>query len=195
MTMTQKARVAGLLYLVVGIFGGFAVGYVAPLGASAGPELVRWGVAADFVQLLAFLGLATVLKRVLDAETSAWGSMMVASVVASVALMGAGDAAALAGEWALKENLLIAAQVFFGFWLIPLAVLGRRSGRFPLWLSALLVAGAVAYGVDVLLTVLVPSAATSAHGPLGAVPAVAEIAAVFFLLLVGVKKKESDPQA
>ena len=37
----RTARIAGLLYLIVGVFGGFAVGYVSPLlyvaGDAAGP--------------------------------------------------------------------------------------------------------------------------------------------------------------
>lgn len=195
MTIFQRARVAGILYLVVGIFGGFAVGYVAPLGAQAGADLVRWGVAADFVQLVAFLGLASLLKAVLEGRDSAWGTLLVASVTASVALMAAGDAAALAGAWELKAGLLLSAQVFFGFWLVPLAVLGWRSGRFPRWLCLLLAAGAAAYGADGTLTLLAPPWGASAHGWLGLVPAAAEIAAVLYLLIVGVKKKESDPQA
>jgi hypothetical protein len=69
----QIARLAGLLYLVVGVFGGFAVGYVSPLlyvpgdaGATtakvvANADLVRIGVLADLLQATVFIFLAMAL--------------------------------------------------------------------------------------------------------------------------------------
>ena len=69
----RLARTAGVLYLLVGIFGGFAEGYVEPkmyvagnAAATAGnvaanPGLVRIGVVADLVDGTAFILLALVL--------------------------------------------------------------------------------------------------------------------------------------
>jgi Domain of unknown function (DUF4386) len=69
----RLARTAGVLYLLVGIFGGFAEGYVEPkmyvagnAAATAGnvvanPGLVRMGVVADLVDGTAFILLALVL--------------------------------------------------------------------------------------------------------------------------------------
>ena len=69
----RLARTAGVLYLLVGIFGGFAEGYVEPKmyvagnsAATAGnvvanPGLVRIGVVADLVDGTAFILLALVL--------------------------------------------------------------------------------------------------------------------------------------
>jgi len=66
----RLARIAGVLYLLVGIFGGFAEGFVEPkmyvpgdAAASAGnvvanSGLVRMGVVADLVNGTVFVFLA-----------------------------------------------------------------------------------------------------------------------------------------
>jgi uncharacterized protein DUF4386 len=73
----RLARIAGLLYLVVGIFGGFAVGYVSPMlyvpgdaAATAGnvlsnAGLVRIGVIADLLQATVLVFLAMTLYLLL----------------------------------------------------------------------------------------------------------------------------------
>jgi uncharacterized protein DUF4386 len=69
----RLARIAGLLYLIVGIFGGFAIAYVTakvyvPGDAAttagnvlANAGLVRLGVIADLLQATVFIFLAMVL--------------------------------------------------------------------------------------------------------------------------------------
>jgi hypothetical protein len=71
----RLARIAGLLYLIVGIFGGFAVGYVRPkiyapgdaataaANVVANTGLIRIGVVADLLQatVLVFLGMTLYL--------------------------------------------------------------------------------------------------------------------------------------
>src|SRR6266567_2988151 len=71
------ARIAGVLYLLVGIFGGFAEGFVEPkmyvagdAAATAGnvvanPGLVRLGVVADLVDQTFFVFLALTLYGLL----------------------------------------------------------------------------------------------------------------------------------
>ena len=73
----QLARIAGLLYLIVGVFGGFAIGYVTPLvyapgdalttatNVSANAGLVRASVLADLIQATVFVFLAMVLFAIL----------------------------------------------------------------------------------------------------------------------------------
>ena len=86
----RLARIAGLLYLVVGIFGGFAAGYVSPRVYAPGDAattagnvlantgLIRIGVVADLFQatVLVFLGMALylLLKHV---HTNAAAAMVV----------------------------------------------------------------------------------------------------------------------
>ena len=69
----RLARIAGVLYLLVGIFGGFAEGFVEPkmyvagnaaataLNVAANAGLVRMGVVADLVDQTCFVFLAMIL--------------------------------------------------------------------------------------------------------------------------------------
>src|SRR5438128_6575918 len=73
----RLARIAGVLYLIVGIFGGFAQGFVYPrvyvagdAAATAGnvlanSELVRIGIVADLVQATVWAFLAMTLYQLL----------------------------------------------------------------------------------------------------------------------------------
>lgn len=73
----RLARIAGVLYLIVGIFGGFALAYVSPLvyvpgdatataaKVAANADLVRVGVLADLLQATVFVFLAMTLYLLL----------------------------------------------------------------------------------------------------------------------------------
>src|SRR5208283_75865 len=73
----RQARIAGVLYLLVGIFGGFAEGYMEPRMYVAGNAaatlgnvvansgLVRLGVVADLLDGTVFVFLALVLFTLL----------------------------------------------------------------------------------------------------------------------------------
>jgi hypothetical protein len=74
----RLARIAGLLYLIVGIFGGFAVGYATPKVYVAGDAattagnvlanagLVHFSVIADLLQATVFVFLAMILYVLLS---------------------------------------------------------------------------------------------------------------------------------
>jgi hypothetical protein len=74
----KTARIAGILYLLVGIFGGFAEGYVEPRMYVAGdaaatahnvvtnPGLVRLGVVADLLDQTLFVFLVMTLYQLLS---------------------------------------------------------------------------------------------------------------------------------
>src|SRR5438552_1696639 len=91
------ARIAGVLYLVVGIFGGFAQAFVYPKVYVAGDaantvrnllansELVRIGVVADLIQATVWVFLALTLYRLLKHVNTSAASAMVA-----LAAIGAG---------------------------------------------------------------------------------------------------------
>src|SRR5207253_5605180 len=76
-TPKRLARIAGVLYLIVGIFGGFALAYVSPLvyvpgdatataaKVAANADLVRIGVLADLLQATVFVFLAMTLYLLL----------------------------------------------------------------------------------------------------------------------------------
>lgn len=99
----RLARIAGLLYLVVAIFGGFAFGYVltkvyvpgdatttaANVLANAG--LVRSGVVADLFQATVFVFLAMVLYRLLNHVNKSAASAMVVLVAIATTIMCLND--------------------------------------------------------------------------------------------------------
>jgi hypothetical protein len=92
----RLARIAGLLYLIVGVFGGFAIGYVTTkvyvpgdAAATAGnvlanAKLVRMGVIADLLQATVFVFLAMVLSVLLkDVNTHAARAMLILVAIAT----------------------------------------------------------------------------------------------------------------
>ena len=90
----------------------------------------------------------------------------------------------------------LAAQVFFGLWLVPLGYLAyKSSGWFPKWLGALLVVGGVCYIVDLLAAFLVPDFGKTIHTSIVIPCAVAEISMVLYLLVVGVRTPKTKIQS
>jgi hypothetical protein len=112
----RLARIAGVLYLIVGIFGGFAVGFANPsvyvpgdaattaANVAANAGLVRAAVMADLLQATAFVFLAMVLYVMLkDVHRSVARAMIILVAIATTmmclnevfqfsALLVAGDA-------------------------------------------------------------------------------------------------------
>lgn len=94
----KTARVAGVLYLCVGIFGGFAQGFVAPKIYAAGDAasttanvvansgLVRLGVVADLANQVFFISLALVLYGLLKHVQSGVARVMLALVAVAVSI-------------------------------------------------------------------------------------------------------------
>jgi hypothetical protein len=97
------ARIAGVLYLLVGIFGGFAQGYVYPKVFVAGDaadtlrnllanlELVRIGVVSDLFQATVWVSLAMTLYVLLKHVNRSAASAMVvfAAIGAGITMLNA----------------------------------------------------------------------------------------------------------
>ena len=93
----RLARIAGLLYLLVGIFGGFAEGFVYPslyvagdaaataANLTANPELARFGVVADLLGQTFFVFLALTLYVLLRHVNRGVARAMVVLVVLAAA--------------------------------------------------------------------------------------------------------------
>jgi hypothetical protein len=89
----KTARIAGVLYLLVGIFGGFAEGFVEPkmyvagdpvattLNVVTNPGLVRLGVVADLLDQTLFVFLVMTLYRLLVHVNRSVARAMVVLVV------------------------------------------------------------------------------------------------------------------
>ena len=225
----RLARIAGILYFFVGIFGGFAEGFVDPKLHNAGNAaataatvvanegLVRMAVIAHFLDgtFFIFLALALyiLLKHVHKSAARAFvvlvalatGIICLNAVFEFEGLRVATDSSYAAafgtgGSNALVQLLIdtqhygtLAAQVFFGLWLVPLGYVAyKSSGMFPKWLGVLLIAGGVCYLVDLLAAFLVPDLGQKIASFILIPSAVAEISMVFYLLIIGVKSSTTD---
>jgi len=223
----RLARIAGVLYLLVGIFGGFALGYVQPKMYVAGDAaattgnvlanagLLRLGVVSDLVNQTIFVLLALTLYVLLQHVHRSAARAMVVFVVLAAAISslsavfqfvglrvatGAVDLSSLGTEGSNAMVLLLldtqhygvlAAQMFFGLWLVPLSYLTHRSGWFPKALALLLVVAAGCYLVDLLTAFLVPDLNQLIHTFIWIPCAAAEIWMVGYLLTVGVRNHKS----
>jgi Domain of unknown function (DUF4386) len=99
----RLARIAGVLYLLVGIFGGFAEGFVEPKMYVAGNAattagnvvansgLVRIGVVADLFQATVFVFLAMTLYLLLKHVHKSAASAMVVLVAIATSIMCLND--------------------------------------------------------------------------------------------------------
>ena len=228
MSAKPLARIAGVLYLLVGVFGGFAEGFVDPKMYVAGNAtatvgnvvansgIVRMGVVAHLLDATFFIFLALTLYILLKHVHKSVARAMLILVTLAVAIIslnavflfeglrvatGAVDLSALgaAGSNAIVLLLLdiqhfgtLAAQVFFGLWLVPLGYLAyKSSGLFPKWLGVLLVIGGVCYLVDLLAAFLVPDFGRGIHTFIVIPCAIAEISTVLYLLAIGVRTPKS----
>jgi Domain of unknown function (DUF4386) len=130
-SLKRLARIAGLLYLIVGIFGGFAIAYVtarvyvpgdaATTAANvlANSGLLRIGVVADLLQATVLVFLAMTLYLLLkDVHRNAASAMVILVAIATTmmclnkvfqvaALLVAGDASYVAAFGAAGSNALV----------------------------------------------------------------------------------------
>lgn len=183
--------------------------------ANAG--LVRIGVVADLLTQTIFVVLALTLYQLLKHVNKdvARAMVIIVALAAGITCLNtvfefeglrvatdSAYAAALgtAGASALVLLLLdmqhygiLIAQIFFGLWLVPLGYLAYKSaGMFPKWLGVVLVVGGVCYIMDLLAAFLVPDFGQQIHAFVVIPSAIAEIAMVLYLLIVGVRTPTAD---
>jgi Domain of unknown function (DUF4386) len=207
----RLARMAGLLYLVVAILGGFAqivrlnvyqAGDAAATAANivANSTLVRLSFVADLVQALVWLVLAVTLHRLLAhafvAVSAAitclnmvnqLGALLVATNHSYATAFGAnGSHAMVLLLMDLQHYGYLIAQLAW-LWLFALGLLGYRSGMFPTWLSILLMLGTVCYVVDALTQFLAPSLADTSATIFVLPETLCEVSLLAYLLIKGVK--------
>jgi hypothetical protein len=177
----------------------------------ANSGLVRLGVVADLFQATVWLFLALTLYVLLKHvhQTAATAMVVLVAVGAAivcvnevfqfesirVAAGGAYRAAfGVAGASALVLLLLeihhygfLIAQIFFGLWLVPLGYLAYKSAMFPKGLGVLLIVGGACYLVGMLAVFLAPGSGEQINTLVTIPSAIAEVAMVLYLLVIGVK--------
>jgi hypothetical protein len=212
----RMARIAGSLYLVVAVLGGFAELYVrartvVPGDAAATAEnirgsatLFRFGFASDLVQATFFLFTAMALYLLLRHVNELVARAMVVIVAVSVAIIclnllnqymalqvatgGAEGSDALVGLFAdMHAAGYLIAQIFFGLWLLPLGYLVFRSGYFPKVVGILLAVGCFGYLIDTFTRFLAPGIAGSVSAIAVMPAAIGELSFVVYLLVKGVR--------
>jgi hypothetical protein len=213
----RLARIAGSLYLVVALLGGFAELYVrartvVPGNAAdtadnirASATLFRLGFASDLVQATFFLFTAMALYLLFRHVNELVARAMVVIVAVSVAIIclnllnqymalqvATGEGSdALAGLFAdMHAAGYLIAQIFFGLWLLPLGYLVYRSGFFPRAIGVLLAIGCFGYLADTFVQFLAPGIAESIEPFVVAPAALGELSLVVWLLVKGVRVVE-----
>ena len=226
----RLARIAGLLYLGVGILGGFAfAGVYTAMYAAGDPSttarnlvanagLVRFGVAADLIQVVFWVVLSLTLYALLRHVNAHAARAMVVLVAigASISFLNilfefqgmrvATDPAYLGtvgttGSTALAMLMLdlqhfgyAIAGIFFGLWLVPLGYLAFKSRMFPKVLGIVLVVGGIGYLFDTLATFVAPDLTAVIHPVAALLGLVAEVSLLAYLLIKGVRTPASTHQ-
>ena len=177
--------------------------------ANAG--LVRLGVVADLfgATVWVFLGMTfyLLLKHVHKSAASAMvvlvaigtsivclntvfefeGLRVATSAVNLTALGTAGSNAQVLLLLDTQHYGLLIAQIFFGLWLAPLGYLVYKSGLFPKALGVVLIVGAACYLLDVAALFLVPDLGDKIKTLVVVPSAIAEVAMVLYLLVIGIR--------
>jgi len=183
---------------------------------AANPGLVRIGVVTDLFQATEWVFLAMTLYILLRHVHQSAARAMVVLVSVGAAIVCLNDvfqfesvrvatdpsytaAFGAAGSSALVLLLLeihhygfLAAQIFFGLWLVPLGYLAYKSRMFPKALGILLIVGGAFYLVGLLAVFLVPDYGEKINTFVTLPSAIAEISMVLYLLVFGVRTPKLD---
>src|SRR5712692_8285728 len=188
----NPGRFAGLLYVVMSIFGFFAMGYVpsklivhgnATATASniaAHETLFRLGIAAQLIGMAGFIFVALALYDLLKGVNRRHASLMVLLIVVSVPIAFLNELNSMAALVLVRGadflsifdkpqrdalamlflNLhhhgFVVAEIFWGLWLFPLALLVYRSRFLPRFLGVWLALAGFAWVILSLMGVLLP---------------------------------------
>src|SRR5580704_2892129 len=226
----NPGRFAGLLYVLTGIPGFFAIEYVpsklivhgnataTAINIAASETLFRLGIAAQVIGQAGFIFVALALYHLLKSVNRRDASLMVTLVVvgipigflnelnsiAALALVRGADFLSVFEKpqrdalAMLFLNLhhygFVVAEIFWGLWLLPLALLVYRSRFLPRFLGVWLALDGFAYLTLSLTSVLVPqySDRVSTYSQ----PALfGEVAFMLWLVIKGAKPPAPDAAA
>ena len=188
-----------------------AVTTAANVAANSG--LVRLGVVSDLFQGAEWVFLAMTLYVLFrNVHQSAAGAMVVLVAIGAgivclnevfqfesvrlatdssyaVAFGAAGSSSLVLLMLEIHHYGFLAAQIFFGLWLVPLGYLAYKSGMVPRALGIALIAGGACYLVGLLAVFLIPDYAMGEKiNVFVTIPsAIAETSMALYLVVIGVK--------
>jgi hypothetical protein len=226
----NPGRFAGLLYVLMSIFGFFAMGYVpgkiivhgdaaATAGNIAANEtLFRLGIAGQLIGQAGFIFVALALYELLKGVNRRHASLMVTLIVVSIPIAFLNEVNSIAAlvlvrgadflsivEKPQREALamlflglhfqgLVVAEIFWGLWLFPFALLIYRSRFLPRFLGIWLALAGFAWVILSLTGILSPQYYDKVYSY--SQPAIiGEIAFMLWLLVKGAKPPALDPTA
>lgn len=222
----KNARLAGLLYLVVGLLGFYGLMYVSSKtivkndpaatlrNILQNEALYRSGIGVHIICAAIFLLLAFVFYQLFIDVSSFYTRLLVALIVVQVPIVFVIESFKLSAVTIIKEqgienlisssatslsNLLIkmhgsgvvVLELFWGLWLLPLGILMRRSVFMPSLLGLLLLLAGIGYSIDSLVTITIPSLHYITQKIALGLSMVAELSAIAWLLIKGVKNNQS----
>ena len=223
----NPGRLAGLLYILMSIFGFFAMGYVpgklivhgnpaaTASNIAAHETLLRLGIAAALIGHAGFIFVALALYDLFKGVNRRLASLMVLLIVVSVPIGFLNELNSIAAfllvrgadflsvfEKPQREALamlffnlhfqgLVVAELFWGLWLFPLALLVYRSRFLPRFLGVWLALAGFAWVTLCFTGILSPPYYNKVYT--FTQPAIfGELAFMFWLLIKGAKPPAPD---
>lgn len=215
----STARSAGILYLVLGVLGGFSIAFLpatihVPGDASATFEnasgslsLFRVSIAAGLLHKIILLILAFLFVHLFGRQNPIVAAAMAALVCISVAiyvivvsdlylslayLPTEADAASMFLE-TVESYLggLELVSIFWGLWLLPLGGLIIKTRRVPRWIGYVLILGGLGYLLNFFGPLLAPGvyAGSVLSIAMASVSAVGELSLALWLVVRGVSER------
>ena len=228
MNSTKKtARIAGLLYLILGIIGAYGIMYVPSKimvrGDAAATSnnilanefLFRTGIVSQLISSVIFIFLVLVLYRLFKQVNEHQAKLMVAMVIVQIPIAFLIEAFNITSLMILKNEVLktfelnqkqdmamlflkihgygiVTLEIFWGLWLIPFGQLVYKSGFIPRILGVLLIMAGIAYIMVSFIFLLLPGYKTFVNQYAFVFFSAGEISTILWLLIKGIKNKETQ---
>jgi uncharacterized protein DUF4386 len=195
------SRIAGILYLIVAVGGGFAEYIrtsVSAANIAANATLFRVAFVTDLLDFACFLGVGLLMYAILRSVNPpiAVGMLVINAVSVAIQALNMLNhiGALLTDDPRLVQLFLdlhrqgyLIAQVYFGLYLLPLGYLVYKSGLFPKVLGAILMVGSGGYVAGVIAAYASLSAPALYFALAGGL---AELLFLLWLLIMGARRIE-----
>jgi len=176
--------------------------------------LFRTGIISDFISNIIFVFLVLALYRLLKQVNEHRAKLMVALVIVQIPAVFFMEAFNITSLMIFKREIfetfelsqrhdlamlflkineygMIGLELFWGLWLIPLALLVYKSGFIPRLIGILLIIAGIVYMHASFVSILFPSYSAFVNQPTLLLVAIGEISITLWLLIKGVKNNIS----